>query len=253
MPFTVSHAAAVLPIHRWTAHRLPLTALMIGSMTPDFGYFFSRTESRQITHSFPGLLTFSLPMGVLVWLFYVAILEKATITLLSDRWHKRFAHTDSITPGLILRAAVAVVLGAGTHLLWDAFTHRDTFVTDRWTALLGATPGLGWLPIYHLLQGVSSVVGLVILGFWMRSLHRQPARSQIRPYPISERTRVTANWLLLAAAAIGALADWLPYRHTNYDDQWFSAAAGLMSGFFVAWCCIALTLWFRARRIRGTA
>ena len=38
MPFTVSHAAAVLPLQRLG---LPLTALMIGSMAPDFGYFFS--------------------------------------------------------------------------------------------------------------------------------------------------------------------------------------------------------------------
>jgi len=251
MPFTISHAAAVLPIHRWANHRLPLTALMIGSMAPDFGYFFSRAESRQITHSFAGLLTFCLPMGLLVWLFYVAILEKATITLLSDRWHTRFAHTDAISPALILRAAVAIVLGAITHLVWDAFTHRDTFVTSHWTALLGPTPGFGWLPIYHLLQGVCSVVGLMILGNWMRHLHRQPPRSLIRPYHISESARSTANWLLFAAAVIGALVDWLPYRDANYDDQWFSAAAGLMSGFFVAWCCVSLTLWFRARKYRG--
>src|SRR5689334_11245446 len=112
MPFTVSHAAAVLPIHRWTGHKLPLTALMIGSMAPDFGYFFSREESRQITHSVAGLLSFSLPMGMLVWLFYIVLLEKATITLLSDRWHTRFAHTGAITPSLVMRAALAVLLGA---------------------------------------------------------------------------------------------------------------------------------------------
>ena len=95
------------------------------------------------------------------------------------------------------------------------------------------------------------MVGLVILGFWMHSLHGQPARSLIRPYHISERVRLTAIGLLFAAATVGALADWLPYRHLNYDDQWFSAAAGLMSGFFVAWCCVALTLWYRARKSRG--
>src|SRR3982751_3185959 len=47
MPFTVSHAAAVLPLQRFGSHKLPLTALMIGSMAPDFGYFFSREESRR--------------------------------------------------------------------------------------------------------------------------------------------------------------------------------------------------------------
>src|SRR5688572_23084608 len=91
MPFTISHAAAVLPLHRLSRHRLPLSALMVGSMAPDFGYFFSHEASRQFTHSFASLITFSLPAGLAIWLFYVAMLEKTTITLLTDRWHTRFA------------------------------------------------------------------------------------------------------------------------------------------------------------------
>ena len=89
MPFTLSHAAAVLPISRLGRYRLPLSALMIGSMAPDFGYFFSQEASRELTHSFASLPLFALPMGLAVWLFYVALLEKTTITLLSDRWHTR--------------------------------------------------------------------------------------------------------------------------------------------------------------------
>src|SRR5690349_5729231 len=103
---------------------------MIGSMAPDFGYFFSHDASRLLTHSFASLLFFSLPAGLAVWLFYVAVLEKATITLLSDRWHTRFAHTEALSLPLILRAGVAILLGAITHILWDAFTHRGTFITD---------------------------------------------------------------------------------------------------------------------------
>jgi membrane-bound metal-dependent hydrolase YbcI (DUF457 family) len=247
MPFTVSHAAAVLPLHRYT--KLPLTALMVGSMAPDFGYFFSYEASRPLTHSFAGLFIFALPVGLLVWLFYVAMLEKATITLLSDRWHTRFAHTDAITPSLIARAAIAIVLGAATHLLWDSFTHRGTFVTDAFPMLLGPTPGFAWLPIYHLLHGLSSVVGLVILVRWARHLHRQPAKSLIRPYKISEGMRVGALWLLLAAPLVAGPWEWLPYAHARYDTQLFFAAVGSMSGFFVAWCCVAIGMWINARRV----
>ncbi|MEO8017449.1 MAG: DUF4184 family protein [Pseudomonadota bacterium] len=248
MPFTISHAAAVLPLHRFSNHKLPLTALMVGSMAPDFGYFFSQNASRALTHSFSGLFFFSLPVGLLVWLFYVAVLEKATITLLSDRWHTRFAHTDAVTPPLIARASLAIILGAITHLLWDAFTHRATFVTNSIPALLAPTPGLVWLPIYHLLHGLSSVVGLVILVRWARHLHRQPARSLIRPYKISERTRVGALWLLLIASLVAGLLDWLPYAHARYDAQLFFAAVGSMSGFFIAWCCVAVGMRIKARR-----
>ena len=250
MPFTISHAAAVLPIHRLTRLRLPLSALMVGSMAPDFGYFFSHESSRQLTHSFMAVLSFSLPAGLAIWLFYVAMLEKATITLLSDRWHTRFAHTDAITPTLVLRAGIAIMLGALTHVLWDAFTHRGTFATDAFPFLLGTTPGLPWLTIYHLLHGLSSVAGLVMLIAWARRLHRQPARSLMRPYRISERARTAAIGFLGVATLLGGLLDWLPYRYSHYTAQLFSLAVGLMSGLFIAWCCIAIGMWIHSYRRR---
>lgn len=248
MPFTISHAAAVLPIHRLGDQRLPLTALMIGSMAPDFGYFLAHQASRELTHGFLGLFIFALPVGLAVWLFYVAFLEKATITLLSDRWHTRFAHTEAITPALILRAAIAILLGAVTHLLWDSFTHRGTFATDAVPALLGATPGFSWLPIYHLLHGLSSVVGLVILARWANHLHTQPARSRIRPYRVGDRALTVARWFLAIATLAGGLVEWLPYQYSRYDAQLFFLAVGLMSGFFIAWCIVAAGMWMHARR-----
>jgi len=248
MPFTVSHAAAVLPLRRFGKLELPLTALMVGSMAPDFGYFFSPEASRQLTHSIPALFTFCLPAGFAAWLFYIAVLEKATITLLSDRWHTRFAHTDAITTSLIVRACVAIVLGAVTHLIWDSFTHRATIATDAFPVLMRHTPGFPWLPVYSMLHGLSSVVGLVILGYWMRQLHRQPARSLIRPFDISERTRYGAIGILVVASLLLGLVDWLPYQHAHYTAQLFYLTVGLSSGFFVAWCGIAIGLWIHARR-----
>lgn len=220
---------------------------MVGSMAPDFGYFFWHEASRQITHSFLGLFTFSLPAGMAAWLFYVAFLEKTTITLLPDRWHTRFAHTDAITPALLLRAIIAILLGAITHLLWDSFTHRGTFATDMLPLLLAPTPGFRWLPIYHLLHGLSSVVGLVLLARWAQGLHRQPARSLIRPYPVSARVRLTACGFLALATLLWGFVVWRPFAYAHYSAQFFYLAVGLMSGFFIAWCLIALALWVLAR------
>lgn len=223
---------------------------MVGSMAPDFGYFFWHETSRQLTHTFPSVMFFSLPMGLIVWLFYVLMLEKATITLLPDRWHTRFAHTGAVTSALIARAGLAVVLGAITHLLWDAFTHRGTFATDAFPFLLSPTPGFRWLPVYHLLHGLSSVVGLAILAAWARRLQRQPARSLIRPYAITERARNGANGFLAAAAVLGGLVDWLPYQYAHYSAQLFYLAVGLTSGFFIAWCAVAVAMWAHDRRSR---
>ena len=247
MPFTVSHAAAVLPLHRLSRNLLPMSALMIGSMAPDFGYFFSLESSRLVTHSFMGLLTFSLPVGLCVWLFYVHVLEKATITLLGDSWHTRFARTAATTPKLIGRACIAIVVGAFTHLLWDSFTHRGTFATDAVPALLSPMPGLSWMPVYHFLHGLSSVVGLVVLALWAHGLRRQPARALIRPYHISARARLVALLVLAAGTVSLGLAEWLPYAGARYDLQLFYAAVGSMSGFFVAWCGVALWMRLSAR------
>jgi hypothetical protein len=251
VPFTVSHAAAVLPLQRFGKYRLPLSALMVGSMAPDFGYFYSAEMSRQLTHTIPALFTFCLPAGLFGWFFYIVVLEKATITLLSDRWHTRFAHTDAITAPLILRACIAIVIGAITHLVWDSFTHRATIVTNAIPALNLPTPGLPWLPIYSLLHALSSVVGVVILAHWARHLHRQPAKSLIRPFRISERARNGAiGFLVVASLAVG-LIDWLPYRYDHYSAQFFYLFVGLSSGFFVAWCGVAIGMWIHARRDRS--
>jgi hypothetical protein len=225
-----------------------MSALMIGSMAPDFGYFFSLESSRAVTHSFAGLFVFSLPVGLLVWLFYVHFLEKATITLLGDSWHSRFARTESMTPGLILRSCIAIVAGAATHIVWDAFTHRGTFVTAAFPALLGPVPGMSWMPIYHFLHGLSSVIGLVLLALWAHGLRRQPAKALIRPYHVSDRARAIAVAILVAGSLLVGLVEWLPYAGARYDFQLFNLAVGSLSGFFVAWCGVALWMWLRTRK-----
>ena len=65
MPFTLSHPAVVLPFARW---KLILSALVIGSMTPDFEYFIDIVTDHdvQIGHSISGIFLFCIPVGLLV-------------------------------------------------------------------------------------------------------------------------------------------------------------------------------------------
>src|SRR5882672_6336607 len=68
MPFTLAHPAAVLPLRRWP--RLDFVALVIGSMTPDFGYYLLLPDMRLETHSFAGSLETCLPVGLLLVLLF---------------------------------------------------------------------------------------------------------------------------------------------------------------------------------------
>src|SRR5271166_627769 len=71
MPFTVSHAAAVLPFRRLN---LVWSAFMVGSMAPDFPYIVGTTEYRDLGHHFPGLIWFTIPASfAALWLFHMVI------------------------------------------------------------------------------------------------------------------------------------------------------------------------------------
>ena len=70
MPYTLSHVAAVLPFSRLLARLQILSAMVIGSMAPDFGYLLPIHPPRVATHSAVSLVTFSLPLGLLsYWIF----------------------------------------------------------------------------------------------------------------------------------------------------------------------------------------
>src|SRR5690349_19318060 len=107
MPFTVSHAAAVLPLRRFRS--LPLAALMIGSMSPDFSYFTPWTLFLY-THSIPALFWFCWPVGLALWILFVRMVETPTLALLPDSWRARFTPSERpFTVGLLARVSIAVI------------------------------------------------------------------------------------------------------------------------------------------------
>ena len=68
MPFTLAHPATVLALART---RLVFSALVIGSMAPDFPYLLALSTRAQFGHTLSGVFTFCLPAGLTVfWLFH---------------------------------------------------------------------------------------------------------------------------------------------------------------------------------------
>jgi hypothetical protein len=168
MPYTISHVAVVVPISRLLARMRVLSAVVIGSMVPDFGYLLPTRPARFETHSLLALATFCLPAGIVSYWIFQRLMKTPLVSVLPDQVYMRWRPYSAPAAWGSLRqwllAVCGVLGGAVVHLAWDAFTHEegrgvrmvpelaDTLeVHDH--LVTGAT----------LLQGLSSLVGLLIV------------------------------------------------------------------------------------------
>ena len=172
MPFTPAHAAAALPF-RLT--RLNSSALVVGCLSPDFEYFLRLAPRGGFGHTLAGVFVLDLPLGLLVlWLFHAYTKLPLWISL-PQRIRARVPlgprpfRAQSLPQFALL--CLSIVIGAGTHILWDSFTHRHYWPSEHWPVLRQVVelPVLGRTPVYKLLQYASSIFGiLVLILWWMR-------------------------------------------------------------------------------------
>jgi hypothetical protein len=175
MPFTFSHPAAILPIHSRFKNWIPLSALVIGSMVPDAAYYLPMPERFKLnSHTLLGTFSASLPLGIAVWLIFYWLVPSAVLLLPSPH---REAIAPQIKPRLAsipqaLAVALAVLIGAWSHVLWDSFTHVRGWIV-RHVPLLQEPLFANGLPAYKDLQYFSSVFGLCVLFYayskWLKA------------------------------------------------------------------------------------
>jgi hypothetical protein len=169
MPFTLAHPAAVLPLRRIPA--LQTVSLVVGSVTPDLPYFVPGRIARWMvdTHTLTGSVVTDVPLGMLV-LLAIFLLRRPLTELLSCRARclvlsalEHFARR----PESWLLAPFSVLVGVWTHLLWDSFTHSGGWAVQH-LSLLRTPVTIGWYTgeLCHILQYLSSVLGLTLLWVW---------------------------------------------------------------------------------------
>jgi uncharacterized protein DUF4184 len=243
VPFTISHAAAALPLRRFGRFRLPLAAVMIGSMSPDYAYFLPGGLERVETHSIAGLFLFCWPVSLGLWLLFVRVLEPPTTALLPENWRTRFpASNREMTLRVLAVASVAVLLGALTHLVWDAFTHGRTFVTSVFPALKSVALEVAGYRIrwFFLLQLLSSVFGVVALAIWA---WRQPPGQYPRTLPtaaVSNAMRLRAALAVISVSSTLAIAGYIANADQHLHERVFHFLIGGMTGLVLAWCAVAV-------------
>src|SRR5215467_2275849 len=90
MPFTFSHPAIVLPLTK-TRLKLSATALIIGSMIPDFEYFIRMRDRSKYSHTLTGIVWFDIPLAVLVCFLFHHVVRNPLFENLPASLRDRFS------------------------------------------------------------------------------------------------------------------------------------------------------------------
>ena len=242
MPFTVSHAAAVLPVF---GRGLPMSALVIGSMVPDLPYFVPLQVTATQTHSLVGVIGVDLMLGICAFVLWHLVLVPPLLWAAPEGLQRRIP--DDLRGGVASRLAsvadfgrlcLALIIGAFTHFLLDSFTHDGLWVPRAFPSL--STPVLG-LQVTRWLHIVLSVVGLVVLAWFMLRWWRQaPTTGSARPVRPELRWGLAVGLLGLAAWSTAQLvvARLLPSGPVSPElllvDSIVRFIATLLLGTFVA-------------------
>ena len=251
LPFTLSHAAAVLPAVRRDGGgrgRLVSSVLVAGSFAPDMTYYAASAvpggmRFGSVTHSFAGVVSVDVLIAWALAGLWLLVREPLVALAPRARQDRPAALLRCGAPRARVRADslawwyVSAVLGALTHVVWDAFTHHD-----RWGSRL--VPGLGrvvaGLPRYTWLQyGSSAVAAVVIAVFLVRALRRAPAGEPAGVPALSVRDRWWATAVVGGCALAGAVqraARWWAYPGASVrpldlvPTLCFGVGAGLLLG-----------------------
>jgi len=228
LPFTLAHPAAILPLRRY----LVLSALVVGSLAPDFRYFLNLAPRGHFGHSFKGIFIFCLPVGLAVLWIFQEIMKLPLISLAPWSHQQRLAalakpfHWGGAGRfGLIV---ASLLLAAISHLAWDAFTHDSGLVVRNVPDMRVPLEEFGThRPLYNVLQHGSSLLGLAILVFWYwRWFKRTPP--QTVPLYLQTNAR-TKGWVV---GSILALASCLAAVYAFFYSYHISSL-GLFVGAFV--------------------
>ncbi|MEM7064690.1 MAG: DUF4184 family protein [Cyanobacteria bacterium P01_B01_bin.77] len=198
MPFTPTHIVAVLPF--WSLRRVaPFSAFAIGAMIPDLPLFFPIVNYNQ-AHSPAGLFSICLPLGLGGFFLFEFVMRKPMVAILPVWLASRLSSTPNIpTRSLlgnqlryIIAIAFAIVVGAYTHQIWDAFTHKGRWGTQL-IPMLNSSIEMGGLHVsgYSVFQHGSTFIGLPLLALLA-------AIELNRTMPKLRQDGLSAKWKLLA-------------------------------------------------------
>ncbi|MCK5726141.1 MAG: DUF4184 family protein [Thiotrichaceae bacterium] len=215
MPFTLAHPAIVIPLYKKLKSWGVLSALIIGSMVPDFSYFIPLGIGRYETHTLFALLWYCLPMGLLFYYLYHGLLFPVLYSLLPTSFRQRLATKKTKEKRSFFAIVFCLLIGAMSHLMWDFFTHYPdnvpTYVADNMTYVVARFNGYT-LNIYRLLQHTSTLLGIGFIIYWIRGwyIHTSPIPQPKNPKYLRGIIRLIFITIPISSGVIAA------YLSTSY-------------------------------------
>ena len=205
MPFTLSHPAAVARLSRYG---LILSAVVIGSMSPDVPFFLPHPLIGHYGHTLLGVLLLAPLITLLFLAVFHGFLKRPLSLLLPDSHQKRlqpFLQPFVFgPPRRLFLIVVSAWIGDFSHVGWDSFTHeRGWFVRN--SSVFHVVLSLGphaQIQVFRVVQHVSSVVGLALLAYWYwRWFVSAPEYPVVQEIEFPGWSKAFAGFLLIAAIA----------------------------------------------------
>lgn len=185
MPFTFSHPAIILPLTYLPKRWVSVSALVIGSLTPDFEYFIRMRINSQFSHYNVGLFWFDVPLGLLLTFIFHQLVRNPLIDNLPLFLKSRVIHYQSFDwlqhfRQYWLTILISLVIGAVSHIFWDRFTHHHGYFVDLIPAL-----NKHYYLFYHsivgyrIVQHASTLLGALCIAIVVLQLPKNPGVSSI--------------------------------------------------------------------------
>ena len=182
MPFTLSHTLAIYPFRKFCGKYLSFSGLFMGSMVPDFEFFFRVTLYAVWSHTFWGVFLFDLPLALLLLLIFHQWTKKALILHLPTFLFQRFFNRIDENWWLffkksLFKVIISILIGIFTHFAWDNFTHEPNYISPIYFNVLDSELNIFSLNIklYQFLQGLSSIIGMA--GFLL-AIYLTPPKNE---------------------------------------------------------------------------
>lgn len=185
MSFTFSHPAAIIPLSKNRC--FVFSALVIGSMSPDFDSFLHLSTDVSFGHSFSGLILFCIPSGLLIFLIFHFLLKYPLISLFpADHQRCLLCAVCDVRIGSLrqwARIVLSLAAGALTHILWDAATHKHGFFVAFFPFLKESVYDFRGSPlhVFTVLQHGGTLAGGIFLLYryqiWYNTAPASPEKS----------------------------------------------------------------------------